>query len=96
MKKATQAKDIPDEPILRFLAQYQGRWCTHGDGHGIPTVQDAMPSGTHIKLQLAKMRSMHRRNLVGGCTCGCRGDWEITDKGLGQIGETRIVKYNGY
>ena len=81
-----KCKDIPDEPILRFLAQHQGKWATHGKGYSMPTVQDAMPPGTPCKLQLAKMRQLHKRGLAGGCPCGCRGDWEITDKGLALIG----------
>jgi len=27
-----------------------------------------------------------------GAPCGCRGDFEITDKGLAQIGEARTAK----
>lgn len=75
-----QAKDIPDEPILRFLSQ-QTQWATHGDGYSMPTVQDAVPPGTPLKIQLSKMRMLLRRGLVGGCPCGCRGDWLITQKG---------------
>ena len=92
MKTAT----ISDIDVLRFLARHQGRWATWGEGHGMPTVRDAMPKGTPEKLQLAKMRRLHKRGLVGGCTCGCRGDWEITDLGLEFIGEKRTTPYSGY
>ena len=50
----------------------------------------------HEKIWLAKMKSMIRRGLSGGCDCGCRGDYEITDKGLELIGEKRTKQYNGY
>lgn len=91
-----KTKDIDALPVLRFLAKYQGRWATHGAGYGMPTVADAMPPETPYKLQLSKMRSLLRRGLVGGCGCGCRGDWEITDAGLALIGEPRTTLYNGY
>lgn len=85
-----KCSDIPDRPILEFLAKHLGKWCTWGpppDGIRVPpavppTVQDAMPYGTPGKLQLAKMRQLKRRGLVSGCPCGCRGDFEITQKGL--------------
>jgi hypothetical protein len=45
----------------------------------MPTVQDAMPTGTPPKLQLAKMRMLIRRGIVQGCPCGCRGDFYLTE-----------------
>ena len=75
-----KCKDIPDKPILQFLF-CKNCWCTYGKGYSMPTVQDVMPSGTPVKLQLAKMKQLVKRGLVDGCTCGCRGDFEITDKG---------------
>jgi hypothetical protein len=91
-----KCSDISDRAVLEFLAQHQGEWSTHGHGYSMPTVQDAMPPGTPLKLQLAKMRQLHRRGFVGGCPCGCRGDWEITDKGLAFIGQPRTEHYSGY
>ncbi len=97
MKKGRlQTKDIPEKPILEFLAQHQGEWSTWGKGYSMPTVSDAMPDNTPDKLKLSKMRSLHKRGLVGGCDCGCRGDFEITDKGLAAIGQTRTKPYTGY
>jgi hypothetical protein len=77
-----QCKDIPDLPVLQFLKQHEGRWCTWGDGYSMPTIQDAMPEGTPCKLQRAKMKTLIKRNLVDGCGCGCRGDFKITRKGI--------------
>lgn len=80
-----QAKDIPDRPVLEFLARHADRWCTWGDGLGVwcmPSVRDAMPPKTPGKLQLAKMASLIKMGLADGCTCGCRGDFEITLEGL--------------
>ena len=79
-----RCKDIPEEPVLRFLHE-QGGWCTWFgpiDGE-LPanSVLRAMPHGTPAKLALAKMRQMIRNGLVDGCGCGCRGDFELTYQG---------------
>lgn len=91
-----KCSDIDTDTILKFLEKHQGRWSTWGQGHSMPTVQDAMPPGTPEKLQLAKMRQLYKSGLVGGCTCGCRGDWEITDKGLAKIHAPRTTPFTGY
>jgi hypothetical protein len=85
----SQCKDISTDDVLRFLAARQGVWCYWYDGHHSNSVYSAMPTDTPPKLILAKMRQMKRAKLVSGCCCGCRGDFEITDKGLGRIGAAR-------
>lgn len=87
---------IPDRPILEFLADHQGRWSTYGPGYAMPTVRDAMPAGTPDEVQQAKMCTILWRRWSGGCPCGCRGDWEITDLGLAVIGRARTKLYTGY
>lgn len=76
-----QCKDIPTIPILEFLLRNEGKWCTWGTGSYMPTVQDVMPQNTPPKLQLGKMKKLINKGLVEGCDCGCRGDFEITEKG---------------
>lgn len=79
-----QCKDIPDIPILEFLARetHEFKWATHWAGTGImPSVANAMPESAPEKLRLAKMGQLIRRGLADGCTCGCRGDFYITEKG---------------
>ena len=75
-----QCKDIPDKPIMVFLLKHRGKWCNwyFGDERDVSQV---MPTGIPEKLVLAKMRMLVRRGLVKGCSCGCRGDFEITEKG---------------
>ena len=75
-----QCKDIPDMPILKFLLSHKGRWCNwiFGDDRDVHL---AMPKDTPEKLVLAKMKTLMKRGLVEGCDCGCRGDFEITEKG---------------
>lgn len=86
-----QCKDIPDLPVLQFLASHPrwGTWIGVGnDGSGElfdNSVQHGMPQGVPDKLALAKMRGLIRRGLVDGCGCGCRGDFVITDKGRAAI-----------
>lgn len=36
----------------------------------------------NFKVFLAKMRALVRKGLVNGCTCGCKGNFELTEKGL--------------
>ena len=77
-----QAKDIPDRPVLEFLAGLNGRWGSMFSPEIAETsVFRAMPEETPFKVARAKMGSLIRRGLVDGCDCGCRGDFEITAKG---------------
>jgi hypothetical protein len=81
-----QCKDIPETPILAFLADHRGEWCHWFDPDRFDrSVRRAMPPGTPEKLALAKMRGLIRRGLVEGCDCGCRGDFEITEKGMDRL-----------
>lgn len=82
-----QCKDIPDAPILAFLAanDWAAGWHDFEGPEYCPTVRDCMPAGVPPKLRLAKMRGLINRGLVTGCACGCRGDFEITDKGRASL-----------
>lgn len=61
-------------------------WFNYGDEIPTNSVMRAMPEGTPEKVVLAKMRRLIERELVDGCPCGCRGDFELTDKGREMIG----------
>lgn len=77
-----QCKDIPDEPIMTFLAGPYDGWAAPGWATWYPgfpnSVQNAMPEGVPEKLALAKMRNLIGRGKVFGCGCGCRGDFSLT------------------
>lgn len=91
-----QCKDIPDRPILEFLLSHKGQWCFWGAAFD-RNVNVAMPRNTPYKLVLAKMGMLIRRGLVSGCACGCRGDFEITEKGeafLAAFGDKEDEKPN--
>ena len=79
MKKTLQCKHIPNLPVLQRLADLSPSWAHRFEG-GL-TIKTAFPEGTPDKLLLAKMRMLIDRRLVDGCTCGCRGDFYITDSG---------------
>lgn len=86
-----QCKDIPELPILHFLAHEckfedgTTRWATFwDDDEGMPysnSLSRALPDGVPVKLARAKIAQMVKKGLVSACTCGCCGDIEITDKG---------------
>lgn len=71
-----QAKDIPEQPIIDFIAAQHPTWCTHWQGYdnSVP-----FPPETPVKVMLAKLRAMTRKGLISGCGCGCRGDWRLPD-----------------
>jgi len=93
-----KTKDISDKAVLEYLAQFQGKWTSlwYGNLSDVNDVYYAMPKDTPPKVALSKMKRLHARGLVGGCPCGCRGDFEITDKGLAFIGQVRTKPYTGY
>lgn len=98
-----QTKDIPDEYILDILVQYQGQWAFWAgnelwfrDKKDNPIIVKIYSDDFPPKLIHSKFKSLVKRKLIGGCSCGCRGDFEITDLGLRKIGAKRIKPYNGY
>ncbi len=73
-----QAKDLDDRVILAFLSGRES-WAFMWD-------MEKLFPGAPAKVVLAKMRGLVKRKLVDGCTCGCRGDFEITGKGRTALG----------
>lgn len=78
-----KCQDILTIPILEFVAS-KDHWCNwyFGDDYDVRKV---MPTGVSPKLVLAKMGKLIRRGYLSGCDCGCRGDYEITEKGIEEI-----------
>jgi hypothetical protein len=65
---------------------------------GFPnSVLNALPYGGAYptKLRVAKIKSMHRRGLIDGCVCGCRGDFELTDAGRAVLAASRSDLQDG-
>ena len=75
-----KASDITDEEMLTAVRAVRGR-------HGVPEWAVAWELYKHMsaypwKVVRAKVASMIRRKLMSGCTCGCRGDYEIVGEAL--------------
>lgn len=85
--------------VLMFLVQCKGVWATSGTCFYMPSVQQVMPIGTRREVQFRYMRFLQHFGLVGGCNCGCRGDYTPTDEGLDMLasdslnGESHVREY---
>lgn len=89
------ARDISDLTFLRAVARCQDPipgggwyWAMRDDVTRVlgGLAPDANVSGYEVpgvpwKVVLAKFRRVKGRGLVGGCDCGCRGDFELTPAG---------------
>ena len=93
-QRRLQCKDIPTRPILEFLAGLDrpANWCFRNE----QDVRNAMPDGFNLPDNLvhAKMRNLIYKGLVDGCTCGCRGDFVVTEKGRSRIREIDFVVFH--
>ena len=84
--KTIQAKHVNKLHILNFLYHMKGRWACIFKAEGTEeeldnSVWNAIPSDVPYKVGLAAMRQLIKNGFVEGCGCGCRGDFEITEKG---------------
>lgn len=75
-----QAKDIPDVAMLQAVENariaFGGAWAIRN--------RDLDPKhfpGVPEKVCQAKRAKLIKRGLMQGCTCGCRGDFTLTDAG---------------
>lgn len=85
-----KAADIPTEDVLVAVAHVQthNTWATTWDLEAI------LPSWSP-KVLRAKLAKMIRRKLLRGCSCGCRGDYEVTELGhiyLARHGDARLAE----
>lgn len=80
-------KELPFHPvglsaqILMFLHNCEGTWATYGTGYYMMSVQQVFPVGTNREVQFRFMRRLQNAGLVSGCSCGCRGDYGLTEAG---------------
>jgi Phenylacetic acid-responsive transcriptional repressor len=82
--------DIDMDPVFKRILSIQSlyevthegyAWCTWFSGFE-NSVADVMPEGTGELRVRAAMKILGAQGYVFGCHCGCRGDYELTDKGL--------------
>lgn len=75
--ESMQTKDVPDHVMLDAIMATRGR-------HGVPQwstlwdIEGHLP-GLPKKVVRSKLRSLIKRRIIDGCTCGCRGDFEILE-----------------
>ena len=85
--KTIQAKHVDKLSILQFLKDLNDQWaCIYKPDDECPLVESSVwnviPMDIPYKVGVAAMANLMKRGLVTGCTCGCRGDFEITEKGI--------------
>jgi len=84
-EKIIQCKDIPSAPILIFISKHGGigcNWFSINKFDNPRSVRHAMLEGVPRKVVLAKMKHLISKGYISGCACGCRGDFELTERGL--------------
>jgi hypothetical protein len=78
-----QCKDIPDEVFLNAVRRTPGiggrpgSWRTRWD---VQRELEAEVGWLPENLFIAKACGLMRRGLLGGCPCGCRGDYHPADE----------------
>ncbi len=99
MDKPKHARDIDDREFLRAVELCKrGSWATRWDvqfylsGYGTQTdwSVDEEELIVHWKLVIAKAKRLIARGLLDGCTCTCRGDYYLTDKGKEFLNESVV------
>lgn len=84
-----QAKDIDDSFFLQMLdfasnlpvgVRYDRPWDFRPHWVFIFDIERLLPMFP-TRVILSKAKALIRRGLIKGCVCGCRGDFELTDKG---------------
>lgn len=78
MRKDVQAKSISDVVALQLVS-----------AHPKATIWDLQARLQEYppKVVRAKLAALVKRGLLAGCTCGCRGDFEITAAGVESLAQ---------
>lgn len=79
-----QCKDIPDAAVCEAIRQTPGTgapmaapWRMRWE---VQAALEACIGPIPEKLFLAKIRRLVAKGLVGGCDCGCRGDYHLIEE----------------
>ena len=76
-----QCKDIPDAVFLEAVRHTPG--LAASNWRMIWNVHDALEAQVGLvpwNLLLAKARKLIDAGKLGGCPCGCRGDWHLPEE----------------
>ena len=90
-----KASDIPDATVLAVIDANAPRWTmVHEVFNAIVADRPEMP----FKVVQAKIRQMIANKRLGGCGCGCRGDFSRPRKGssrtsVGQVEDGSLNKW---
>lgn len=79
-----QCKDIPDEAVLNAVRIQgdPGRWRMSWE---VQAALEVAVGPVPDNLFRAKIRSLFRRRILGGCDCGCRGDFHLVAECQGGV-----------
>ena len=79
MTRRWQAKDLSDAEMLDAIHECR---LVHGYDRSA-TIWEMQAQLAHVppKVVRAKLRSMVKRKVIEGCTCGCRGDFVALEYG---------------
>lgn len=90
MVNKIQTKDIPDDSLVELIKSLSGApvaYVTNDNTIEIITSKGVMLtdicnlwSSVPPKIILSKLNTLIKRGLIDGCTCGCRGDFEVVEK----------------
>jgi len=82
MKKTLQAKHISDEDFLVAIREDCRRRSLEWGFESTMGITWLIAEilGVPTKVANAKAKSLIKRGIITGCTCGCRGDLEIVIK----------------
>lgn len=91
----TTQRKVTKEEILNYLYTTQGRWAFFWDieDHLNLPHEYSLKKGMRVpnKELLKRLKKLMRRNMITGCLCGCRGDFEITFEGLDYINKCDTI-----
>lgn len=73
-------KNINTDDVLVWMTKSPRVWQVWFAGFE-NSVLNAMPEGTSERRARAVMKILDKQGYITGCHCGCRGDYELTDKG---------------
>lgn len=90
-----QAKDLPDRTVLEAVRELAAddeggkrrQWSDPPYWVMAWDLEKKLGLEDTGGLLLAKCEALIKRGLLDGCTCGCRGDFELTTKGEAFLAE---------
>lgn len=88
IKRRIKCADLDDLSILRFIHSCRSVGCNqYARFSEIAEVVSVIHCGllndsaVPFNLMRAKLKRLHKRELINGCCCGCNGDFWLTLKG---------------